>query len=206
MRNLVMPAMSVDIGRPLIGSDTRDASNMPSARPIMAPVNALTGALRTANSRSIATSPTEIPIPTPKNCWFANCGIPENIRCPVSAAANLPTLQEISGMTVGETWDSWLEMNPEATRDLGLKDRDLVWVESPFGKVKTKVRLVKGLRPDVVNLPYNQGHTAVGRWAKGRGVNGMELLNPASEPAAGSPSGPASSPDLTDRRAVARRG
>jgi hypothetical protein len=37
----------------------------------------------------------------------------------------------------------------------------------------------------VVNLPYNQGHTAVGRWAKGRGVNGMDLLNPASEPAAG---------------------
>jgi len=102
-----------------------------------------------------------------------------------SAAANLPTLQEISGMTVGETWDSWLEMSPEAATAHGLQDKDQVWVESSFGKVKTKVRLVKGLRPDVVNLPYNQGHTAVGRWAKGRGVNGMDLLNPASEPAAG---------------------
>ena len=88
-------------------------------------------------------------------------------------------------MTVGETWDSWLEMSPEAAAAHGLLDKDQVWVESPFGKVKTKVRQVKGLRPDVVNLPYNQGHTAVGRWAKGRGVNGMELLNPASEPAAG---------------------
>ena len=104
---------------------------------------------------------------------------------PVSAAANLPSLQEISGMTVGETWDSWLEMNPEAAEELGLQDRDPVWVESPFGKVKTKVRFVKGLRPDVVNLPYNQGHTGVGRWAKDRGVNGMELLSPNSEPAAG---------------------
>jgi len=102
-----------------------------------------------------------------------------------SAAANLPTLQEIGGMTVGETWDSWLEMSPEALTSHGLQDKDPVWVESPFGKVKTKVRLVKGLRPDIVNLPYNQGHTAVGRWAKGRGVNGMELLNPASEPASG---------------------
>jgi menaquinone reductase, molybdopterin-binding-like subunit len=102
-----------------------------------------------------------------------------------SAAANLPTLQEISGMTVGETWDSWLEMSPGAATVQGLNDKDQVWVESPFGKVKTKVRLVKGLRPDVVNIPYNQGHTAVGRWAKGRGVNGMDLLNPASEPAAG---------------------
>ena len=104
---------------------------------------------------------------------------------PNSAAANLPTLQEISGMTVGETWSSWLEINPEAARELGLSDKDEVWVESPFGKAQTKARFVKGLRPDVVNLPYNQGHTAVGRWAKDRGVNGMALLSPASEPAAG---------------------
>lgn len=103
----------------------------------------------------------------------------------MSAAANLPTLQEISGMTVNETWDSWLEMNPEAAAEHGLQDKDPVWVESPYGKVQTKVRLVAALRPDVVNLPYNQGHTAVGRWAKDRGVNGLALLDPVSEPAAG---------------------
>ncbi|MDP2778549.1 MAG: molybdopterin-dependent oxidoreductase [Anaerolineales bacterium] len=104
---------------------------------------------------------------------------------PKSEAANLPTLLEISGMTVGETWSSWLEMNPEAALELDLNDKDIVWVESPFAKVQTKVRLVKGLRPDVVNLPYNLGHTAGGRFAKNRGVNGLELLNPASEPLTG---------------------
>jgi anaerobic selenocysteine-containing dehydrogenase len=104
---------------------------------------------------------------------------------PYSANANLPTLQEISGMTVGETWGSWLEMNPQAAEQLGLEDGETVVVESPFGKLQTKLRLVKALRPDVVNLPYNQGHSAVGRWAKDRGVNGLEILNPASEPVAG---------------------
>jgi anaerobic selenocysteine-containing dehydrogenase len=104
---------------------------------------------------------------------------------PYSANANLPTLQEISGMTVGETWDSWLEMNPEAAHHLNLQDQDLVWVESAFGKVRTKVRLVPGLRPDVVNLPYNQGHRAVGRWARERGVNGLELMGPDTEPLTG---------------------
>lgn len=104
---------------------------------------------------------------------------------PRSDAANMPTLQEISGMTVGETWDSWLEMNPESAHRLGLADKDRVKVESPFGGISTKVRLVAGLRPDVVNLPFNQGHTAVGRFAKGRGANGLELLNPASEPLTG---------------------
>ncbi|MBI5936199.1 MAG: molybdopterin-dependent oxidoreductase [Chloroflexi bacterium] len=104
---------------------------------------------------------------------------------PRSDAANMPTLQEISGMTVRETWDSWLEMNPEAARELGLAENDRVNVESQFGRVRTTVKLVAGLRPDVVNMPFNQGHTAVGRYAKGRGVNGLEIMNPASEPLTG---------------------
>ncbi|MEK6256101.1 MAG: molybdopterin-dependent oxidoreductase [Chloroflexota bacterium] len=104
---------------------------------------------------------------------------------PYSAAANLPTLQEISGMVVGERWGSWVEMNPETAHELGLEDKDQVWVESPFGKLKTKLRLVIQLMPSVVAMPYNQGHTAVGRWAKDRGVNGLEILNPASEPFTG---------------------
>jgi anaerobic selenocysteine-containing dehydrogenase len=104
---------------------------------------------------------------------------------PFSVAANMPTLQEISGMTVGTTWDSWVEINPEAAHRKRLEDGDEVWVESPFGSVKTQVRIVAGLRPDVVNLPYNQGHTAVGRYARDRGVNGLALLNPESEPMTG---------------------
>ncbi len=99
--------------------------------------------------------------------------------------ANLPSLQEISGMTVGEKWDSWLEMNPEKGHELGLSDKAPVWVESIYGKMKTKVRFVKGLHPGVVNLPHNQGHTAIGRWAKDRGVSGLRIMNPASEPFTG---------------------
>mgnify|MGYP000971199678 CR=1 FL=1 len=104
---------------------------------------------------------------------------------PRSDAANMPTLQEISGMTVRETWDSWLEMNPRSAEALGLVENDRVHIESPFGRVSTQVKLVAGLRPDVVNMPFNQGHTAVGRYAKGRGVNGLEIINPASEPLTG---------------------
>ncbi len=104
---------------------------------------------------------------------------------PVSAAANMPTLQEISGMTVGETWGSWLEMNPHTAEELGLVDSQEVLVESPFGQVRVRLRTVKGLHPEVVNLPYNQGHEAVGRWAKNRGVNGLALLTPQSEPVSG---------------------
>lgn len=102
-----------------------------------------------------------------------------------SETANMPTLQEISGMTVRTTWDSWLEMNPETARELGLTENDQVTIESIFGKVTTQLKLMRGVHPNVVNMPYNQGHTAVGRYAKGYGVNGVGILNPASEPATG---------------------
>lgn len=99
--------------------------------------------------------------------------------------ANMPTLQEISGMTVNETWNSWLEMNPETAEHLHLEDGEMVWIESEYGRLEVKLRHVKAVRPDVVNLPYNQGHKGVGRWANNRGVNGLEILNPATEPVTG---------------------
>lgn len=104
---------------------------------------------------------------------------------PYSAAANLPTLQEIVGMPLGESWDAWVEMNPESAAAHGLRDGDPVWVETSFGGLRSHLRLVPGLRPDVINIPYNQGHSAVGRWAKGRGISGVELLASQSEPLTG---------------------
>ena len=74
---------------------------------------------------------------------------------PYSQAANMPSLLEISGMTVGERWDSWLEMNPETAHELGLHHKDEVWIQSKFGTLRTKLRLVKGLHKGVVNLPHN---------------------------------------------------
>jgi anaerobic selenocysteine-containing dehydrogenase len=104
---------------------------------------------------------------------------------PMSAAANLPSLMEISGMTVGQTWKGWAEMNPETARELGLQEDDWVSIESPSGAVQSTLKLVPGLRPDVVNLPYNFGHTSVGRYARNRGANGLNLMSGQTEPAAG---------------------
>ena len=76
-------------------------------------------------------------------------------------------------------------MNPDTARELHLEDGTQVWIESEFGRLQTKLKLVPALRPDVVNLPYNQGHKKIGRWAGDRGVNGLEILNPTSEPFSG---------------------
>ena len=90
--------------------------------------------------------------------------------------ANQPFLQEIIGPHLKERWNSWIEINPETGKELGINDGDLVWVESKAGKVKVKARLFPGTHPACIHLPYGQGHKAYGRWAKDRGVNPNDIL------------------------------
>jgi anaerobic selenocysteine-containing dehydrogenase len=99
---------------------------------------------------------------------------------PMTAAegrgANQPFLQEIYGPHLKERWNSWIEINPETAKAIGIKDGDLIWVESPVRKLKGKARLFPGTHPKAIHIPYGQGHKAYGRWAKGRGINPNELL------------------------------
>ncbi len=99
---------------------------------------------------------------------------------PMTAAegrgANQPYLQEVFGPHLYERWDSWVEINPETAREMGINDGDLVWVESKTRKLRVKARLFPGTHPKCVHIPYGQGHRAYGRWAKGRGINPNDLL------------------------------
>ncbi len=90
--------------------------------------------------------------------------------------ANEPYLQESFGPHLYERWGSWVEINPETAKELGIGDGDLVWVESKAGRLQTKARVFPGTHPNCVHIPYGQGHQAYGRWAKGRGINPNELL------------------------------
>jgi len=90
--------------------------------------------------------------------------------------ANVPWLQEILGVHTNMKWEGWVEINPRTAEKLGIADGDPVWVESPLGKLQTRARLYPGAQPDVVNIPFELGHQAYGRWAKGRGANPNWIL------------------------------
>lgn len=90
--------------------------------------------------------------------------------------ADQPFLQEILGPIVNVRWDSWVEINPETARRLGIANADLVWVSSPAGRLKGRASLYPGTPPGVISIPANLGHTAYGRWAKGIGANPMNLI------------------------------
>jgi anaerobic selenocysteine-containing dehydrogenase len=94
----------------------------------------------------------------------------------VGENANQPWLQEIFGLHLFERWNTWAEINPQTGKELGISDGEMVWVESPHGKLKVKARLYKGTMPRVINIPLGLGHRSGGRWTAGLGENPNRLL------------------------------
>jgi molybdopterin-containing oxidoreductase family iron-sulfur binding subunit len=90
--------------------------------------------------------------------------------------ANVPWLQETLGVHTGIKWESWIEIHPDTAAKLGVVDGDPVWVESPLGRLRTRARIYPGAQPDVVNMPFELGHRAYGRWARERGANPNWIL------------------------------
>jgi anaerobic selenocysteine-containing dehydrogenase len=102
-------------------------------------------------------------------------------------APNAPILWNIYGLQLKEGWGNWVEINPETAHELDIHDGDMIWVESPEGKIQLKARLFDGTMPDAVNIPLGGGHTAGGRWASAvRGSNPAEIVVPQSDPLVGS--------------------
>jgi anaerobic selenocysteine-containing dehydrogenase len=101
-------------------------------------------------------------------------------------AANQPLLQELPDPMTAVTWGSWVELNPQTAAALGIRQGDLVAVESPHGRIAAPAVLYPGIRPDVVAMPAGQGHERYGRYATGRGANPFKILAPLTEPETGS--------------------
>ncbi|MDP2660508.1 MAG: molybdopterin-dependent oxidoreductase [Dehalococcoidia bacterium] len=104
------------------------------------------------------------------------------------AGAHVPWLQATPDPVSTVVWQTWVEVNLEVGRGLGLQEGDIVRVESPLGGLEAPVYLHPGIRPDVVAIPMGQGHTSYGRYARDRGANVMSLVYPMIEQgAAGMP-------------------
>jgi molybdopterin-containing oxidoreductase family iron-sulfur binding subunit len=90
--------------------------------------------------------------------------------------ANKPWLQENGDPVTKITWHSWVEVHPETARKLDVRDGEILRVTSPHGALEAPVFVYAGLRPDVVAMPLGFGHTEYGAYARGRGVNVLDLL------------------------------
>ena len=90
--------------------------------------------------------------------------------------ANLPWLQELPDPMTSVVYGSWAELNPVTADELGIREGDLLDVESPAGSVRVPALIFPAIRPGVVAIPVGQGHAAYGRYAENRGVNPIHIV------------------------------
>ena len=107
--------------------------------------------------------------------------------------ASLPWLQETPDPVTKIAWQSWLEVNRDTAKKLGITEGDVVKLETAAGSAEVPIFPRGGIREDVVALAVGQGHT-VGRFAsrsedgkpgEARGVNAFELLPSATNESGG---------------------
>ena len=85
--------------------------------------------------------------------------------------ANLPHAIALLQPSVGGNRQGLCEIHPSVARAKGIRNRDRIKIKSPLGEIYAIAKVTELTRPDVIVLPYGQGHWAQGRWAKGRGSN-----------------------------------
>jgi len=107
-------------------------------------------------------------LPVPSSMYFDGRG------------ANRPWLLENPDPVTKITWGSWAELNPETARRLDVREGEIIRVTSPHGSIDVPVYVYPGVRPDVVAIPLGLGHTEFGEYAKGLGVNPLDLLGAGS--------------------------
>jgi anaerobic selenocysteine-containing dehydrogenase len=90
--------------------------------------------------------------------------------------ANLPWLQELPDPMTSVVYGSWAELNPATAAELGIREGDVLEVESPVGSVRVPALVFPAIRPGVIAMPIGQGHAAYGRYAKDRGVNPVHIV------------------------------
>ncbi len=95
--------------------------------------------------------------------------------------ASLPWLQSAPDPLTTVAWQTWVEINPVTAEALGLKDGDVVRVESPHGAIEAIVYEFPAIRPDTIAIPVGQGHSDSGRYARERGAHALQLVGAAAD-------------------------
>ena len=90
---------------------------------------------------------------------------------------NQPWLQESPDPLTTIVWDSWVEIHPKKAAELGIEEGDIVEVTGKNGSIKAQAYLFPGIHPDAISIPLGRGHEALGRYAKGYGVNPFQILD-----------------------------
>ena len=94
------------------------------------------------------------------------------------SGANIPWLQGSPDPLTTISWQTWVEINPQTARDIGVENGDVVKVKSRYGEAEALVYVYPAIRPDTIAMPFGQGHEVYGRYAHHRGSSPVQLFGP----------------------------
>ncbi len=92
------------------------------------------------------------------------------------SGANKPWLQETPDPLSQIVWDSWVEINPDTAKKLGIKDRSVIGLRTNYGEITATAVYHFGIHRNAIGIPMGQGHTRSGKAADKYGVNVVQLL------------------------------
>ncbi|MBI5304569.1 MAG: molybdopterin-dependent oxidoreductase [Chloroflexi bacterium] len=112
----------------------------------------------------------------------------ETMTQPRGWSGVVPTLYEVYGLQTSARWETWAEIHPQAAEQLDIKQDDLVWIESPAGKIRVRAKIVEGIWQNAINVPGGQGHFSAAQWGREsstakmkHGANPYDLMASGSE-------------------------
>lgn len=98
---------------------------------------------------------------------------------------NSPWMLDNITSVLTNRWDTWIEINEETAKKLGLKRGDEVIVESEKGKIRAQVMPTKSIHPEFVSVPAGMGHVIPGEWSNGIGSNTADIMLALRDPVTG---------------------
>lgn len=101
--------------------------------------------------------------------------------------ANRPWLCEVPETLTQVAWQTPILVHPDTLAKRGLKQGDIVQVESRWGQLEAPVYETVGVHSNVAVMAIGQGHTGYGRYASGIGSNPITLLPSKLESGSGGP-------------------
>jgi anaerobic selenocysteine-containing dehydrogenase/Fe-S-cluster-containing dehydrogenase component len=131
-------------------------------------------------------TPIQSPVQEPVESELAFIAAP-SIRFFDGRGANRPWLCEVPDPLTKVAWQTPVLMHPETLAQKGLKQGDVVQIETEWGGVEAAIYETQGVRPGLLVMGIGQGHVAYGRYAQGMGLNPIALLPPDVEPESGAP-------------------
>jgi len=91
--------------------------------------------------------------------------------------SNRGWLQESAEPMSGQAWGNVADIHPKKALALGLTNGDEIEITTKSGQIKLPVRITEDVAENVVAVSFGQGHTALGRFAAGRGANVFEAID-----------------------------